>query len=66
MKIRQVGFAPMKTLGLMRRLRAAGAQAIILGCTEFGLLVRPEDAPDVPRLDTTELHCSVAVDWMLA
>jgi hypothetical protein len=30
------------------------------------LLVRPEDAPDVPRLDTTELHCSVAVDWMLA
>ncbi|HEX5489569.1 MAG TPA: aspartate/glutamate racemase family protein [Rhodanobacteraceae bacterium] len=56
----------MKTLGLMRRLRAAGAQAIILGCTEFGLLVRPEDAPDVPRLDTTELHCSVAVDWMLA
>jgi aspartate/glutamate racemase len=45
MKIRQVGFAPMKTLGLVRRLRAAGAQAIILGCTEFGLLAPPKMRP---------------------
>ncbi len=53
-------------VAIMRRLHAAGAQAVILGCTEFGMLVRAEDAPEIPRLDTTELHCQAAVDWMLA
>ena len=52
-------------VAIMRRMHAAGAQAVILGCTEFGMLLRPEDAPEVPRLDTTELHCRAAVDWML-
>jgi aspartate racemase len=50
----------------MRRMHAAGAQAVILGCTEFGMLLRAGDAPDIPRVDTTELHCRAAVDWMLA
>lgn len=50
----------------MRRMHSAGAQAVILGCTEFGMLLRAEDAPDIPRVDTTELHCQVAVGWMLA
>lgn len=53
-------------VAIMRRMHTAGAQAIILGCTEFGLLVGPGDAPEIPRLDTTELHCRAAVDWMLA
>jgi len=52
-------------LGIMRRMRAEGAEAVILGCTEFGLLVEQEDAPDIPMFDTTELHCRAAVDWML-
>jgi aspartate racemase len=39
-----------------------GAQAIILGCTEIGLLVRQEDSP-VPLFDTTLLHARMAVDW---
>jgi aspartate racemase len=52
-------------IAVMRRMHAAGAQAVILGCTEFGMLIRPLDAPDIPRLDTTELHCRAAVDWML-
>src|SRR6185437_3951725 len=51
---------------IMRRMHTAGAQAVILGCTEFGMLLRAEDAPDIPRVDTTELHCQAAVDWMLA
>lgn len=38
---------------------------MILGCTEFGLLVRPEDAPAIPCFDTAELHCRAAVEWML-
>jgi aspartate racemase len=37
-----------------------GAQAIILGCTEIGLLVKAEDSP-VPLYDTTQLHALAAV-----
>jgi hypothetical protein len=51
---------------IMRRIHTAGAQAVILGCTEFGMLLRAGDAPDIPRVDTTELHCQAAVGWMLA
>ena len=45
-------------------LRAEGAQAIILGCTEIGLLIKPEDCP-IPSFDTTLLHALAAVDWAL-
>jgi aspartate racemase len=53
-------------IAIMRRMHTAGAQAVILGCTEFGMLLRAGDAPNIPRVDTTELHCQAAVDWMLA
>lgn len=46
------------------QLVAAGAEAVILGCTEIGLLVGPGDSP-VPLLDTTALHAQAAVRWML-
>lgn len=52
-------------LAIMHRMHAAGAQAVILGCTEFGMLIGPDDAPGIPRFDTLELHCRAAVDWML-
>ncbi len=45
-------------------LVGTGAEGIILGCTEIGLLVRPEDSP-VPLFDTTALHAAAAVDWAL-
>lgn len=41
-------------------LVARGAEAIILGCTEIMLLVKPEDSP-VPLYDTTGLHAEAAV-----
>ncbi len=41
-----------------------GAQGIILGCTEIGLLVHPEDSP-VPLFDTTRIHAEAAVEWAL-
>lgn len=44
----------------MARLTERGAQGIILGCTEIGLLVGPEDA-SVPLFDTTRLHAEAAV-----
>jgi len=46
-------------------LAARGAQAIILGCTEIGLLIKPEHS-DLPLLDTTELHAQAAVAFALA
>ncbi len=46
-------------------LGAAGAQAVILGCTEIGLLIKPEDSP-LPSFDTTALHALAAVDWALS
>ena len=50
---------------VMDDLVARGAQAIILGCTEIGLLVGPQDAR-VPLFDTTALHASAAVEAALA
>jgi aspartate racemase len=46
-------------------LVSRGAQAVILGCTEFGMLVGPEDSP-VPIIDTTIAHAQAAVDMALA
>jgi aspartate racemase len=50
---------------IMDDLVARGADAIILGCTEIGLLVGAQDAR-VPLFDTTALHASAAVEAALA
>lgn len=42
-----------------------GAEAIILGCTEITLLVKPEDA-SVPLFDTTLIHAEDAVKLALS
>jgi aspartate racemase len=47
------------------RLVAAGAEGVILGCTEIELLVGPDDSP-VPVFPTTRLHVAAAVDSSLA
>lgn len=49
---------------VIARLVAHGAQGVILGCTEIGLLVRPEDSP-VPTFDTTAIHAGPAAAWAL-
>ena len=41
-----------------------GGDAAILGCTEFGLLVGPDDLA-VPAIDTTEVHARAAMDFAL-
>jgi aspartate racemase len=46
-------------------VRGEGADAVILGCTEFGLLVNAADLP-APMFDTTELHARAAMDFALA
>jgi len=45
-------------------LAARGAEAVVLGCTEIPLLVRPADSP-IPVFDTTAIHARRAVEWSL-
>jgi aspartate racemase len=52
-------------LAAIERLIERGAQGIILGCTEIGLLVHAEVCR-VPVFDTTRLHAQAAVDFALA
>jgi len=49
---------------IIEDLTEQGAEGIILGCTEIGLLVKPEDST-VPLFDTTLLHALGAVDFAL-
>ncbi len=51
-------------LDVIDRLVARGAQGIILGCTEVGLLVQAEDRA-MPIFDTTLIHAEAAVDWAM-
>ncbi|MCQ4763024.1 aspartate/glutamate racemase family protein [Cloacibacillus evryensis] len=41
-----------------------GAQAVILGCTEFGMVAKQEDSP-IPLIDTTVAHALAAVERAL-
>ena len=54
-----------KYRAIIGRLVDSGTQGIILGCTEIGLLVRPEDSP-VPLFDTTAIHAQAAVEFALS
>ena len=47
-----------------RGLGAQGAQGVVLGCTEIGLLLQQQDSP-VPLLDTTVLHATAAAELAL-
>ncbi|MFT6146799.1 MAG: aspartate racemase [Myxococcota bacterium] len=48
----------------MARLEQRGAQAMVLGCTEIGLLIGPGDV-DVPVYDTALIHADAAADWAM-
>lgn len=50
---------------IIERMAAAGAEGVILGCTEIGLLIKPTDV-SIPSFDTTALHAKAAVDFALA
>lgn len=45
---------------IIKRLERDGAQGIILGCTEIGLLIKQADV-SLPVFDTTQLHAEAAV-----
>jgi len=49
---------------IIANLSSQGAEGIILGCTEIGMLIKPEDSP-IPLFDTTFIHSQLAVDFAL-
>jgi aspartate racemase len=52
-------------LHIMKKLQEQGAQAIIEGCTEIVMLVKPEHT-DIRLFDTTAIHAEKAVEMALA
>ncbi|MBN2046600.1 MAG: aspartate/glutamate racemase family protein [Anaerolineaceae bacterium] len=52
-------------LRIMNDLRARGAEGVIEGCTEIGMLVKQEHT-DIPLFDTTAIHAEKAVEWALS
>jgi len=49
---------------VIKKLVAEGAEGIILGCTEIGLLIKQSDI-EIPLFDTTFIHAMGAVDQAL-
>jgi len=49
---------------MIASLQDQGAEAVILGCTELGLLIKSEDTP-LPLYDTLELHADAILDFAM-
>jgi aspartate racemase len=50
--------------GVMAELAADGAECLVLGCTEIGLLIDEASSP-LPVFDTAILHATAAADWAM-
>ncbi|MBC3767056.1 aspartate/glutamate racemase family protein [Neptunicella marina] len=49
---------------IIESLQQQGAQGVILGCTEIGLLIEPQHV-SMPLFDTTAIHAQAAVNFAL-
>jgi len=54
-----------KYITIINNLKAAGAEGVILGCTEIPILFANHEIP-IPSFDTTRLHAASIVDFILA
>ena len=52
-------------VSVIEKLAQQGAEGVIFGCTEIGLLVPVERSP-LPVFDTTAIHAADAVAFMLS
>lgn len=50
---------------IINELQASGAEAVILGCTEIGMLVSESDT-EIPLYDTTDIHAAKAVEFAMS
>jgi aspartate racemase len=51
-------------MGIIGNLAEAGAEAIILGCTEIPMIVKPKDT-QMKLYNTLDIHCRAIVDFAL-
>jgi len=51
-------------IGIIEQMVDEGAEGVILGCTEIGLLIHKQDS-QVPLFDTTRIHAEAAVEYAL-
>ncbi|MES2907025.1 MAG: aspartate/glutamate racemase family protein [Pseudomonadota bacterium] len=51
-------------LAIIERMQNEGADCVILGCTEIGMLLKQDDAP-LELFDTAFLHADAALDWSM-
>ncbi|HKM33460.1 MAG TPA: aspartate/glutamate racemase family protein [Lachnospiraceae bacterium] len=51
----------MKYCGIIKKLADQGAEGVILGCTEIGLLIGQKDSV-IPVFDTTQIHAQRAAE----
>ncbi len=51
-------------LSIIDQLVEQGAQGVILGCTEIGLLIRRQDT-SIPLFETVEIHAKKAAQFLL-
>lgn len=49
---------------IIEKIAKEGAEGVILGCTEIGLLIKQADSP-IPVFDTTQIHAEAAVEFLL-
>ncbi len=54
-----------RLIAIIERAKAAGADSVILGCTEICLILDPKVLP-LPGFDTTAIHAQAAVAYALA
>ena len=54
----------IELLRIVTYLGSIGAEAVILGCTEIGLLITQSDT-QTPLYDTTDIHASSAVEYAI-
>lgn len=57
-------FSRQAYIEIIGELKQAGAEGIILGCTEISLLIKQKDV-DIPLFDTTRIHAESAVAFAL-
>ena len=50
-----LGAMQARSVAAIRRLADLGADAVVLACTEIGLLIGPDDSP-LPLIDSAEAH----------
>jgi aspartate racemase len=50
---------------IIARLAAEGAEGVVLGCTEIGLLISQADS-EIPVYDSTQIHAIAAVEFALS